>query len=104
MGRVYGIKLDIPQSQLIGIFYVFLFALYSFICTFALRKGRRMPLSTKIKLKNILKTMKEKRTKGACLAQRRETFACSSLGFLNENLKTSVNTNCKKGGTTLWRS
>ena len=42
--------------------------------------------------------------KGACLAQRRETFACSSLGFLNENMKTSVNTNCKKGGTTLWRS
>ena len=42
--------------------------------------------------------------KGACLAQRKETFACSSLGFQNENVNTSVNTNCKKGGTTLWRS
>ena len=39
---------------------------------------------------------------GACLARRKETFACSSFGFRNEN--TSVNTNCKKGGRTLWRS
>ena len=48
--------------------------------------------------------MKTKLRKGSCLAQRRETFACSSLGFQNENMNTSVNTNCKKGGTTLWRS
>ena len=48
--------------------------------------------------------MKQKRTKGACLAQRRETFACSSLGFQNENVNTSVNTNCKKGGMALWLS
>ena len=48
--------------------------------------------------------MKTKLRKRSCLAQRKETFACSSLGFLNENMKTSVNTNCKKGGTTLWRS
>ena len=25
--------------------------------------------------------------KGACLAQRKETFACSSLGFQNEDVK-----------------
>ena len=43
-------------------------------------------------------------TKGSCLTQCRETYACSSLGFQNENVNTSVNTNCKKGGTTLWRS
>ena len=43
-------------------------------------------------------------TKGSCLAQRKETFACSSLGFQNENVNTSVNTNCKKGGMTLWLS
>ena len=48
--------------------------------------------------------MNKKRTKGACLAQRKETFACSSLGFQNENVNTSVNTNCKKGGMALWRS
>ena len=41
---------------------------------------------------------------GSCLTRRWETFACSSLGFQNENVNTSVNTNCKKGGTTLWRS
>ena len=41
---------------------------------------------------------------GACLTRRKETYACSSLGFRNENTNTSVNTNCKKGGMTLWRS
>ena len=39
---------------------------------------------------------------GACLARRKETFACSSFGFRNEN--TSVNTNCKKGGMRLWQN
>ena len=48
--------------------------------------------------------MKTKLRKGSCLAQRKETYACSSLGFQNENVNTSVNTNCKKGGTTLWLS
>ena len=32
----------------------------------------------------------------ACLTRGKETFACSSFGFRNEN--TSVNTNCTKGG------
>ena len=41
--------------------------------------------------------------KGACLAQRKETSVVSCiLGFRNEN--TSVNTNCEKGGMTLWRN
>jgi hypothetical protein len=35
---------------------------------------------------------------GVCLTRRKETYACSSLGFRNENTNTSVNTNCKKGG------
>ena len=48
--------------------------------------------------------MKTKLRKGSCLTRRKETYACSSLGFQNENVNTSVNTNCKKGGTTLWRS
>ena len=43
-------------------------------------------------------------TNGSRLTRRKETYACSSLGFQNENVNTSVNTNCKKGGTTLWRS
>ena len=47
-------------------------------------------------------TLKQK--KGVCLTQCKETFACSSLGFQNENVNTSVNTNCKKGGMTLWLS
>lgn len=34
--------------------------------------------------------------KGSCLTRGRETYACSSLGFRNEN--TSVNINCEKGG------
>ena len=47
--------------------------------------------------------MMEKFTKGACLAQRKETSVVSCiLGFRNEN--TSVNTNCEKGGMTLWRN
>ena len=33
-----------------------------------------------------------------CLTRGKETFACSSFGFLNENTNTSVNTNCTKGG------
>ena len=41
---------------------------------------------------------------GACLARRKETYACSSLGFRNENTNTSVNTNCKKGGMRLWQN
>ena len=40
-------------------------------------------------------------TEGVCLTRRKETFACSSLGFLNENTNTSVNINCTKGGVTL---
>ena len=48
--------------------------------------------------------MKQKLTKGACLARPLETFASSSLGFQNENVNTSVNTNCKKGGMALWLS
>lgn len=40
----------------------------------------------------------------ACLTRRKETYACSSLGFRNENTNTSVNTNCKKGGMRLWRN
>jgi hypothetical protein len=35
---------------------------------------------------------------GACLTRGKETFACSSFGFLNENTNTSVNNNCTKGG------
>ena len=47
--------------------------------------------------------MNKKRMKGACLAQRKETSVVScTLGFRNEN--TSVNTNCEKGGMTLWRN
>ena len=41
---------------------------------------------------------------GSCLTRRKETYACSSLGFQNENVNTSVNTNCKKGGMALWLS
>ena len=47
--------------------------------------------------------MRQKRMKGACLAQRKETSVVSRiLGFRNEN--TSINTNCEKGGMTLWRN
>ena len=49
--------------------------------------------------------MRQKRMKGACLAQRKETSVVSCiLGFRNENENTSINTNCKKGGMTLWRN
>ena len=48
--------------------------------------------------------MKLTKLERGCLTRGKETFACSSLGFLNENTNTSVNTNCKKGGVTLWRS
>ena len=48
--------------------------------------------------------MDKNRMKGACLARPLETFASSSLGFQNENVNTSVNTNCKKGGMALWLS
>ncbi len=41
---------------------------------------------------------------GVCLTRRKETYACSSLGFRNENTNTSVNTNCKKGGMRLWQN
>ena len=47
--------------------------------------------------------MKQNRTKGVCLAQRKETSVVSCiLGFRNEN--TSINTNCEKGGMTLWQN
>ena len=36
---------------------------------------------------------------GVCLTRRKETYACSSLGFRNENMNMSVDANCKKGGS-----
>ena len=48
--------------------------------------------------------MKVNLTKGACWSQGKETFACSSQGFRNESTNTSVNTNCEKGGVTVWLS
>jgi hypothetical protein len=37
--------------------------------------------------------------KGSCLTRGKGTYACSSLGFRNENMNMSVDTNCKKGGS-----
>ena len=48
--------------------------------------------------------MKTNLTKGVCLTRGKETLACSSQGFRNENTNTSVNMNCKKGGLMLWRN
>ena len=41
-------------------------------------------------------------TEGACLARGKETYACISLGFRNQN--KCANINCEKGGMTIWQS
>jgi hypothetical protein len=46
--------------------------------------------------------MRENLTRGLCVPQREETYACSSLGFRNQN--KCVTTNCKKGGLALWQN
>ena len=48
--------------------------------------------------------MNKKSMKGVCLTRGKETFACSSQGFQKENINTSVNMNCEKGGVTVWLS
>ena len=36
---------------------------------------------------------------GACLTRRKETYACSSLGFRYQNKRTNISS--RKGGATL---